>query len=776
MASASASAVDVLLTMSEKSRVETVDVKQAWCRASSLYLTDVLLLLREASGSNASSHFDMRDLAKSSSVIKKLIHGRDIKLARDATVRLLLDLGASEDTMTSNERFAAAATSTQESAKDVLSFATLITRAISGLESAIQLGDLALTGDIIRVLSDCSGNGHAAELSDVLGSEISRICAMTACTSHYDLDGPIELLKFSAYYGEKLGYKYSWAEFIVAAIQHRRADIFCCLWKNSEDLNTRTKDGATILTSVLKVRLANFTNLVSLQTLLSKGADPDLSDAHQTPPISLALQLGLTPDFEVLLAHGASLSIMDKDGNTPLHVAVMYNRQSAISILLQHPRPTDLPRALEESSPSSPALTSSDSLPRMAGLLLKTHEHQNHLDSDQIPDPGSEYTSHDSKQQLAGTMYSTKPENYINSRNHHGYTPLHVAVSYMSEEGISGLAVCQELLATGADPKMGTAYGELPIFMALRLLNRSLFLNLLPFLLRYGADIDSRDCRSQSSKFPRFPTALQIAAYHGAADLVLGLLQHGATCNTVEDDDVSSLHFCAMELEGPLDWKSLPEKGRKDLTAQYLIRAGADILAKTRSSDFNERGWRDTPLDLALHEHQGLNNSISIVLIQAHHAQLSGPLRAQHHKILQEVFEDAVESESPECFLPLCFLGRQEPFAFDARHLRKWTVVGLFLLARIPVDRSALCTSSAMNILAGAICSCQKAILECYIEPAKLEPILSRGYRTSLWDRIKDSALRTELNRCLSRMYLETHFYELEDGLRMKILASTTEK
>ena len=319
---------------------------------------------------------------------------------------------------------------------------------------------------------------------------------------------------------------------------------------------------------------ASFTSLVPLQTVLSRGADPDPCDVYQTPPISLALQLGLTHDFEVLLAHGASIYVKDQDGNTPLHVAAMYIRLRAVSILLQHAQSTALPCARDT---PSPALTASEGLPWIADMLLETDEERNIFNIDQIPDLCSESTPHNSKQQDSGTTHLAKSGNCVNSRNYHGHAPLHVAISRISEEGDLGLAVCQKLLAAGADPNMETAAGELPLFMALRLLNQSLFLRLLPLLSRYGADINSRDCRTQPSMFPRSPTALQIAAYHRATDLALGLLEHGATWNTVGDDDTRPLHLCVMELKSPREWKSLFGSRRKDTTAQHLIRAGADI-------------------------------------------------------------------------------------------------------------------------------------------------------------------------------------------------------
>ena len=745
VASASASAVGVLLLLSENSLGKTIDLKQAWCRASSLYLTDVLLVLRAAYDLHASSHVDMRDLGKSSSIIKKLIHGCNIELARVSTVRLLLTLDASEDTTTTHERLAATATSTRQPVGDLLSFSTLLTRAIPGLKSAIQLGDLALTEDIIQVLSGCSGSEHAAELSDVLGLEITTTCAMTACTSLYDLDGPIELLTFSAHYGRKLMFKDTWAVSIIAAIQHRRQDIFRWLWRNPEDVNARTKDGATILTTMLK---ANFTGLVSLQTILSSGADPDLCDGHQTPPILLALQLGMTHDFEVLLAHGASVSVKDQDGNALLHVAVKDNRLWAVSILLEHPGTIALVSGLDESSRTSLPLTASEGFPQIVDLALET----------------------DKDQKLLSTMCSAKTENYINCRNYHGYSPFHVAIIRASEEGDPDLAICQQLLAAGADPNMESSTEELPLFMALRLLSASFFLKLLPLLLRYGVDIDTRACSLKSSQVSRSPTALQIAAYHGAAELAKGLLEHGATCNIIGNDNGDSLHFCAMELEAPLRWKSLSEN-RKDVTAKHLIEAGADILATVRR---NEHGCRDyKPLDLALHENKNLNNSISIVLIQAHHAQLSGPVGALHYKILQEVFEDAVESESPLCFLPKDLVATPHPAGpylhlelSYPRHLRKRTVIDLFLLARIPVNKSALCTPGAMPILASALASKQANVLECYMEQDKSTPtFLNTGNRRSLWDKIKKSSeLWVELNRCLS--YLDWSRFVGLEGVR----------
>ena len=100
VAAASTSAVDAILTK-YKLNISPCIIRQAWCKASSLYLHGIMEQLYPHMAPNPSPN--LGDLAKSSLVIQKLIHGSRLEDAVCSTIRLIFSLGSDSETATSSE-------------------------------------------------------------------------------------------------------------------------------------------------------------------------------------------------------------------------------------------------------------------------------------------------------------------------------------------------------------------------------------------------------------------------------------------------------------------------------------------------------------------------------------------------------------------------------------------------------------------------------------------------------------------------------------------------
>ena len=717
VAAASISAVETLIPYSQ-TNVDPASRRGAFRQATSLYLYEILAKLEKSYGSLASSFIDLGDLAKSSLVIKKLIHGHDLSVARDRTLKQLLSCFRD-----------------QSNAVDKIVHVSQ-TQIISGLRSAIQARDILLAQNLIKsVLGITIKNdlvvgsktittpeagrcftekckpmnvffrSQRATISDIsfiqtgetasqdeqkkttsLGSAVSLSCAEVACSSIYDSEMSFQILRFSTYYGPKLGYMDTWLVSMITAAQQHREDIFCWLLQNPEDFNARSSEGTTIIHTMLKY---NFTNLVPLDTILSKGADPDLPDEFDNTPIHVTLQLGMAQEFDTLLFHQASISSRDQDGNTPLHAAIKRGRLDASSRLLQHPQREILVNEQDSEGRSPLALAALMGLSKVARQLI-----------DAGADPGMLDQAHKAPIHLAA-LGSTSGhccvlalllsiEQDVNILDGNGNTALHISIASQARLHNPTFDVCEQLLAGGADPQIRNKDGDLPIFLALYLLNKTLFSRFLPILLNYGADINARDPVSLS--------ALHIAALHGEANLVRELIRHGASPNLAGNlEHGTPLHCCAEVHPATVGdectrwntrtWKAFSGVGKKEVIARHLIDAGADILAKF--SSFDRCILEATPLDIALKV--GLAR-VATVLTEEHHTRLSDSLGALHLEILQRTFECAVRYQLIQ-------------------------TIHQFLLSRIPVDKSSLCNFAyGMEVLAHSVYSNKYEILQCYKE------------------------------------------------------------
>ncbi|KAL9118274.1 MAG: hypothetical protein Q9187_005183, partial [Circinaria calcarea] len=730
VAAASMSAVEILIPFSlmnintqfTSGLLVPSALKGAFSRATSLYLYEIFAKLREAYNPHASAFINLGDLAKSSLVIKKLIHGHRLSVALDIMLeRLLSNLEGQPALVDKTGR-------------------ALKMRIILGFQLAIQAGDMSLAQKLVKSVfttendlplepktattpkpdkcltnefkttiasfqsrqviandtssirtSTMSSRGERKNATCLsLGSAVCLSCAEVACSSIYDLETSFEILRLSAYYGPKFDYMDTWLVSAITAVQQHREDIFRWLLQNPNDLDARTIEGATIIHTMLKY---NFTNLVSLDIILSKGANPDLVDEFNNTPVHVTLQLGMAQELNTLLDYNASIFLEDRDGNRPLHAAIICGREDALSRLLQHPLRKIVVDEKDSEGRSPLALAALMGLPKVFEQLVESGANPGVLDqAGRAPIHLAASGSTSGHQLVLAIILALllSMEQDVNILDDGGNTALHVSITSQALLANPTFDVCEQLLAAGADAQIRNNEGDLPIFLALRLLNLKLFSRLLPILLRNGADINARGSLSLS--------ALHFAALNGEADLVLELIKHGALPNLSGNvDHGTPLHCCAEVSPATVEDERIRRTTfepkmfstvmRKETAARYLLDAGADIFAKFSSSE--GRILEATPLDIALKV--GIA-TVAITLIEEHYTRLGDILGALHFEVLQRAFDYAV------------------------RH-QQFKIVHRFLLSKIPVDKSSLCNfGHGMKILAHAVYYDKSEILQCYKE------------------------------------------------------------
>jgi ankyrin repeat protein len=153
----------------------------------------------------------------------------------------------------------------------------------------------------------------------------------------------------------------------------------------------------------------------------------------------------------------------------------------------------------------------------------------------------------------------------INDQDENGETALFLAIEF---ENISEL-----LLKAGADVNISNNLGETPLHKVAA--NGTA--NQVNLLLNSGASIEIQNHLNQSP--------LHYAAAHGNHEIVKLLIERAAKINTCDIEGKTSLHHAVY---GNI---MSHELNKYRLTAEILIRAGADLQAQTNQGE--------TPLNLA---------------------------------------------------------------------------------------------------------------------------------------------------------------------------------
>ena len=127
-----------------------------------------------------------------------------------------------------------------------------------------------------------------------------------------------------------------------AALNGDSAALSSLLQRNPADVNTfalvdasQSKcPGENILTPLQAVSCAGRATI--LKQLLENKANPDLPTAKGTAPLFLSLYNSKEDVVRILVAAGAKLDVTDRDGNTPLMVAVKQRNLSLTEFLLKN--------------------------------------------------------------------------------------------------------------------------------------------------------------------------------------------------------------------------------------------------------------------------------------------------------------------------------------------------------------------------------------------------------------------------------------------------------
>ena len=119
------------------------------------------------------------------------------------------------------------------------------------------------------------------------------------------------------------------------ASQGGYADVVSFLLNKGAPPNAKDSEGRTALQLAVSTRdRKDRTALV--RALLEGGADPKVSAYYALhTPLHLAAAFGATEMVALLIQHGASLDVIDKDGSTPLHIAAKYGRTNVVEILIR---------------------------------------------------------------------------------------------------------------------------------------------------------------------------------------------------------------------------------------------------------------------------------------------------------------------------------------------------------------------------------------------------------------------------------------------------------
>ena len=680
VAAASSSAVHILLNLDQHVQSLSIDrslvlpntsisrntMREAWKLASGLYLEQILVLLYEASSLDASTFIDFGDLARTSSTVKRLIHGSKLELARAATVNILIYiLGLQDVTWRSVD--------------------TLGNQATSGLLTAIQMGNLGLAEQIIESLFRDENYPH--QIEERIGLTISKSCAEAACGPIFDIDTSFKMLQFSVEYGARLGYEQVWITSIIIAIEQHREDIFRWLMEDPQDLNSRNNEGKSILCTLLK---SHFTAQVPLHQVLIKGADPNICDEHNVNPIHVALELHVVQGFCDLLAYGANLFTRDQSDNTLLHVAIMQHMSDTVSQLLQYTIGTGLIDAKNKAGRTPLALAASLGLPKMADLLLTMGANQYLSDKDQRSPLHLAALGNTLGHEQILSMLLVRQKG-INSIDCNGNTSLHLAIISQARRKHKASTVFKQLLAAGADPNIEDSQGNSPIFLILHHLEKSSVSRLLPELVRWGGNVDARNSS--------FLSPLHIASLVGDLGLVRILIANGASLNLPGNEDFGTpLHCCTEIFEpgsasgsnaalGTYDWKVFSGLGEKGVITQTLIDNGADPLARFTNT---AKGLAlATPLDAALTTG---NIIVAEVLIRKHHERF--------HEITDYVRFELL----------------QRALNYSERHERMY-LVEIYLDTRRNMDVELLAYPRGMKILMQVTGLDDKWITKCLGDP-----------------------------------------------------------
>ncbi|KAK6527551.1 hypothetical protein TWF694_004534 [Orbilia ellipsospora] len=206
----------------------------------------------------------------------------------------------------------------------------------------------------------------------------------------------------------------------------------------------------------------NAKNLQMTDFLLDRGAKPD-GPRDQSGPIHYAIIKDAMVIIQVLVKHGANLSIRNSDGQTPLHLAIKLGRRKIITYLLDKEKSLVDDKTADGMSPLYLALA------RNIGYSVSGGD----------------------RSVIFDVLRCTSDVNSPWRSSEDEARPLHVAVRIW-EEGIA-----QALLEKGADPNGRAKDGQTPLHY-LSDVSQPICEDIAQVLLKYGADVNVIDDKGRT--------------------------------------------------------------------------------------------------------------------------------------------------------------------------------------------------------------------------------------------------------------------------------------
>ncbi|KAJ5647935.1 ankyrin repeat-containing protein [Penicillium lividum] len=430
-------------------------------------------------------------------------------------------------------------------------------------ETALHITSRRGNLDLVKVLLDCKTLDNPANIEAKNDSGETALHMASR-------DGRVEIVSLLLDAGARINEKdeFAWTPMHEAA-NSGKLEVVRLLRDKGADLEGRTiteeKTPLLMAISEQDVRVVD--------ALLESNVAVNTPSNHYTP-LTMACQYGPDELVEILLDHGADVTLTDPAEWQPLHVACRYSTAARVKIILERNPPIDV-KTDDGWAPLHLAARYGNA--EMVGMILKKGPEINTIG------PGGWTPLHlaaeneNDDPEIVRMLLEKEPD--INIVDDDGQTPLHAATRYGNAE------VMRTILEKGPEINAVDNDGWTPLHFAARYDGPEI----VRMVLEKDPNINATDKRGQ--------TSLHLAVRYGNAATVTMILEKRPEINAVDNDGWTALHK-VPQCDAADDRASI---------AELLIRKGANFLTT--------KGENLTPLHVACED-----GCISVVEVYLKHA------------------------------------------------------------------------------------------------------------------------------------------------------------